>query len=434
MGIDRTSRLVISALLTGVFVLMSAPNAAADQVRDDQWALQSFDAESVWEVTRGKGQTVAVIDVGMNVEHRDLVNNVVPGKDFIDGGAPAPPKGEDHGTAMAGLIAGHGHGPGNSDGVIGLAPAAKILPIRDRGWRKGGFAASIKYAVDRGASVINISQAGELPDDEEEEAEAVAYALKRNVVVVAGTGNESKSVEYPAAHPGVVAVSGIKQDGSLWEKSNYGKETLLSAPADKIVAPGGAGSAGKYILGSGTSDATAYVSASVALLRAKFPELTAGQIVNRLSETAELPPSEKGGKVPDERYGYGAIRPLAALQEDIPKGSKYGPLRVPQQLKNEIEEKKQLEEDKALEEKQDREFVILWTITGILAFLFVGGIVLIIVLIRRRRRNRNNGPGAPGVGGGYPYPPGQAPGYGMPQQQQPYAQQPSAPPQQPPYN
>jgi type VII secretion-associated serine protease mycosin len=433
MGIERTSRLVISALLTGVLVLMSAPNAAADQVRDDQWALQSLDAEAVWEVTRGKGQTVAVIDVGMNVEHRDLVNNVVPGKDFIDGGTLAPPKGEDHGTAMAGIIAGHGHGPGNRDGVIGLAPEAKILAIRDTGQRKDGFAASIRYAVDRGASVINISQAGGTAVDKAAEENAIAYALKRDVVVVAGTGNDGRPVDYPAAYPGAVAVSGLKQNGNFWEGSNRGKETLLSAPAEDVVSTGGEGNS-KYRKGSGTSDATAYVSACVALLRAEFPNLTAGQIVNRLSETAELPPAEKGGKLPDERYGYGAIRPLAALQEDIPKGSKYGPLRVPQQLKNEIEEKQQLEEDKALEEKQDREFVILWTITGILAFLFVGGIVLIIVLIRRRRRNRNNGPGGPGAGGGYPYPSGQVPGYGMPQQQQPYAQQSSAPPQQPPYN
>jgi type VII secretion-associated serine protease mycosin len=435
MGIKATLRVVASAALTGALVFASAPNAAADQVRDDQWALKSLEAESIWKLTKGRGQTVAVIDTGVNAEHPDLKGNVLKGKDFVDGGSTAPDAGEDHGTAMAGAISARGHGQGNGDGVIGLAPEAKILPIRDEGTREDGFAASIRYAVDRGASVINISLSGDPAEEREAEEAAVAYALKRDVVIVAGTGNDGGPVGYPAAYPGVVAVSGVNQDGSFWDKSNRGKETLISAPAEKIVSTGGRGDASRYRLGTGTSDSTAYVSATVALLQSKFPDLTAGQVVNRLTKTAETPAGESSSKLPDERFGYGAIRPLAALQKDIPKGPKYGPLTLPLDIKNEIEAAKQAKEDKALEEKQDREFVILWTITGILAFLFVGAIVLTIVLIRRSRRNRNNGPGGPGAPGGYPYPPHQAPGYGMPQQQQPYVQQQMpAPPQQPPNN
>src|SRR5690606_21025472 len=87
MGITRALRVFSSAALTGAMIFASAPNAAADQVRDDQWALKSLDAESIWKTTKGKGQTVAVIDNGVNADHLDLKGNVLEGKDFVDGGA-----------------------------------------------------------------------------------------------------------------------------------------------------------------------------------------------------------------------------------------------------------------------------------------------------------------------------------------------------------
>ncbi|OEU87195.1 hypothetical protein DB35_27295 [Streptomyces abyssalis] len=434
MGITRTLRVVSSAALTGALVFTSAPNASADQVRDDQWALKSLEADAIWKTTRGKGQTIAVMDNGVNANHPDLKGNVLKGKDFIDGGSTAPAPGESHGTSMASLIAGHGHGPGSADGVMGLAPEAKILPIVDDGSRENGSAASIRYAVDRGASVINISQSGSTSVPEE--AKAIEYALKNDVLVVAGAGNTGAQVRYPAAYPGVLAVSAVEQDGAFWPKSNRGPQVRLSAPGSRIVSAGAPDNLDGYGRASGTSDATAYVSAAAALLQSKYPDLTVGQIANRLTKTAGMPASEKGGKLPDERYGYGSIRPLAALQEDVPKGSKYGPLSVPEQLKTEekfaeeIAEKKR--ESKAQQAESDKEAVILWIITGVLALLLIGAIVLTIVLVRRRKKNRNNGPGAPGGPG---YPPGQAPGYGQfPPQQGPYAQQPTAPPQQPPYN
>ncbi|QPP08617.1 type VII secretion-associated serine protease mycosin [Streptomyces bathyalis] len=431
MGITRTLRVVSGAVLTGALLFSSAPNAAADQVRDDQWVLKSLDTESIWKTTKGKGQTVAVIDDGVNPNHPDLKGNVLKGKDFLDGGSAAPKPGDYHGTAMASLIAGHGHGPRNAQGVLGLAPESKILPIRDYGSGGKGDGASIRYAVDHGATVVNISQGG--TSSSQEEAEAVAYALKKNVLVVAAPGNSAGPVEYPAAYPGAVAVTAVGESGTLWPKSSHGPKTMLSAPGAKIVHAGGPSNLNGYGIGSGTSDSAAYVSATAALLKAKYPDLSAGQIVNRLTKTAEMPASEKGAKLPDERYGYGSIRPLAALQNDIPKGSKYGPLSVPQQLKNEEKVAEKERESQAQQEQADREFVIIWSVIGVMALLLVVGIVLLVAR-SRRKKNRTNGPGGPGMpGGGYPYPPG--PGYGQPpHQQQPYAPQPTAPPQQPPYN
>jgi type VII secretion-associated serine protease mycosin len=434
MVIRRVLRAVSGAALAGSLLFASAPHVAADQVRDDQWALDSLQAQSVWQVTKGKGQVVAVIDDGVNAQHVDLKGNVLKGKDFIDGGSATPENGDEHGTGMASIIAAHGHGPRGRDGVIGLAPEAKILPIRDQGQRSDGYAASIRYAVDHGATVINISQKQDgPPTDQTVEEKAIGYALKNNVVIVAGTGNDGGPVGYPAAFPGVVAVTGTDQSGEFWDGSSHGKETLLSAPAVKIVS---AGNADDYRMATGTSDATAYTSAAVALLRSEFPDLTAGQIVNRLTKTAAVPASVEKNTLPDDRYGYGMIRPLAALTADIAQGSKWGPLSVPTSAKEETAQKQRLEESQKMQAQADRKAVIIWSVIGVVV-LTVIAVVVFLIINSRRRKNRNGGPGGSAAPGGYSasYPPHQVPGYGYPpHQQQPMPPQHSAPPQQPPYN
>src|ERR1044072_1978501 len=128
MRFTRALRAAGCGMLTGALLFAAAPLSAADQVRDDQWALKALNAESVWKFSKGQGVTVAVIDDGVNASHVDLQGNVLEGKDFMDGGSATPDSGDDHGTAMASIIAGHGHG--TNDGVIGLAPEAKNLPIQ----------------------------------------------------------------------------------------------------------------------------------------------------------------------------------------------------------------------------------------------------------------------------------------------------------------
>ncbi len=439
MATMRTLRTASGAALAAALLFASAPHATADQVRDDQWALNTLQAKSVWQVTKGKGQVIAVIDSGVDDNHPDLKGSVLKGKDFIDGGSAAP-EGKDHGTSMAADIAGHGHGPGHDDGVIGLAPEAKILPIRDDGARVGRYAPSIRYAVDHGATVINISQKHPNAPTGQAMQKAISYALQRNVVIVASTGNEGGSVGYPAALPGVVAVSGVAKDGTFWENSSTGKQTLLSAPAEGIVSAGNSESG--YVIGTGTSDATAYTSAAVALLKSKYPDLSAGQIVNRLTKTAVVPGSTKHIGNPDERFGYGAIRPLVALTADIPKGSTWGPLTVPTALKKKAEAEAQKKREQADiakgQEQADQKAVIIWSVIGAFALVLIVVVVLVIVMVRRKKHRNNGpgGPGGPGAYGGYPYPPTQPQGYGgyPPHQQQPMPPQPSAPPQQPPYN
>ncbi|WP_441349208.1 S8 family serine peptidase, partial [Streptomyces sp. NTH33] len=106
-------------------------NALADGIRAQQWGLDALHTQEAWRTTKGKGITVAVLDTGVEADHPDLVGNVLPGKDMIGFGARrGDPAWAVHGTAMAGIVAGHGHGPGNADGVLGIAPEAKILPVR----------------------------------------------------------------------------------------------------------------------------------------------------------------------------------------------------------------------------------------------------------------------------------------------------------------
>ena len=122
---------LVSVALAASLALVPSTVAHADGIRDQEWALDAMHTQEVWQTTKGKGITVAVLDTGVEADHPDLTGNVLPGKDMVGFGAkPGDRSWARHGTAMAGIIAGHGHGPGDTDGVIGIAPEAKILPVR----------------------------------------------------------------------------------------------------------------------------------------------------------------------------------------------------------------------------------------------------------------------------------------------------------------
>ncbi|MEZ0094027.1 S8 family serine peptidase [Streptacidiphilus sp. EB129] len=313
-----------------MFVVLTMQAACADQVRDAQWPLTAFRTQAqVWPQSTGKGVIVAVIDGGVRATHQDLIGQVQGGKDFVHGGNGWHDyDATGHGTAMASLIAGHGHGAQGVEGIKGLAPGATILPltvaIGSSSALDSQTADAIHYAVEQGAAVINMSYGSAYPDTTERAA--IAYAESHNVVLVAGAGNDGLQVDnYPAAYPGVVSVGAADENGAVWSKSDYGHSLVLTAPGVRIVAAG-ANSDSEYRLSDGTSDATAYVSAAAALLRSKYPNLTAGQIVNRLVKTAIDPNAAAGQTAPDPHFGYGIIRPDAALSSTIPPGPSAGPL------------------------------------------------------------------------------------------------------------
>jgi type VII secretion-associated serine protease mycosin len=427
MSFTRTLRAVGGAVVAGALLFGTAPVASADKIRDDQWPLEAFDAEAVWKESTGKGVTVAVIDKGVDGTHPDLEGNVLPGKKLLGGRADQESV-DDHGTAMAAIIAGHGHGPGGEDGVKGLAPDAKILPIdmyQEDGSDlaiNGGLAEALTYAVDQGATVVSMSFDSLIVGDKTKKA--ISYALAKDVILVAAAGNESSDeLNMPAGYPGVVSVGAVGKNLAVWEDSNHSPDLMLTAPGVYIRS---ASVTTPYQLANGTSDATAYVSGAAALLRSRFPDLTAGQIVNRLVKTTTLPESKKGIKLPDPYYGYGIIRPYSALTEDIPAGPKNGPLKMPKTSEEPGANGSDAASNQAEPEEKGLSTASM-VIIGLGALAVVAIIVVVLAL-----RNRRNGPppGGPGdFGSGAPGYPPQGPG-GYQQQPGSHGAYPTGPPDQ----
>jgi type VII secretion-associated serine protease mycosin len=262
------------------------------------------------QLSQGQGITVAVIDSGISADHPDLSGNVLPGTDVVVGGSGNGWGDVDgHGTGMAGLIAAHGHGSGNGDGALGMAPKAKILPIRINTTNAGSgdsvaMAKAVDFAVERGAKIISISQR----TTANQAYEAVQRALKANVMVVASAGNRptEEFIGDPAAWPGVVAVGAVGKDGKIADVSVRGRQMMLSAPGVDIATTG---KGTTYRAGTGTSDSAAIVSGVAALVWSKYPNLTAAQLAEHLTTTA----TDKGAAGRDEEYGFGIINPVKAL-------------------------------------------------------------------------------------------------------------------------
>lgn len=315
----------LGGLLAAALVLVPTTTAHADAIRDRQWALDALHTDRIWPTTRGAGVTVAVLDTGVEADHPDLHGNVLEGKDLVGFGAR---EGDEawarHGTAMAGIIAGHGHGPGDGDGVLGVAPEAKILPVRviledkdparakARSSRGNALAEGIRWAADHGADVINLS----LGDDsasahpEPGEDEAIQYALRKGVVVVASAGNGGEKgdrISYPAAYPGVIAATAVDRYGTRAPFSTRRWYAAVSAPGVDVII---ADPDHKYYEGWGTSAASAFVSGAVALLKAAHPDLTPAQVKRLLEDTARNAPAS--GR--DDSRGYGFIDPAAAIE------------------------------------------------------------------------------------------------------------------------
>lgn len=306
----RVVSAVAAGLLAAIASLALPSPAMADRIRDQQWHLSFLDIASAHKISQGEGITVAVIDTGISNTHPDLTGNVLQGLDVVTGGTGNGWGDADgHGTGMAGLIAAHGHGAGNGDGALGMAPKAKILPIRIMTTGEGAgdstaMANAVDAAVQRGAKIISISQR----TTADKAYDAVQRALKANVIVVAGVGNRPRDefIGDPAAWPGVVAVGAVGKDGNVADVSVRGRALAIVAPGVEIASTSkGTG----YRAGTGTSDSTAIVSGIAALVWAKYPDLTATQVVEHLYSTA----TDKGPAGRDTEYGFGIVNPVKAL-------------------------------------------------------------------------------------------------------------------------
>ncbi|GAA4209194.1 type VII secretion-associated serine protease mycosin [Actinocatenispora rupis] len=306
------------SLAGGVLAAVLAPGVAnAQTVREGQWYLDYLNIPQAQRISNGSGVTVAVVDSGVDASHPDLAGSVLTGASFGNAqGRPATEDTDGHGTGMAGIIAGRG---GDDRHETGVAPGVKILPVRTSTTSDNdpdATAQAIRWAVDHGADVINVSQGGN--ESTPAEVSAVHYAEVHNVVVVGAAGNTDAgidSIAAPGRLKGVLNVTGVDRSGTFWSGSAQGKYAALSAPAVKIIGPSPTSVyKSGYSEGTGTSAAAAIVSGVAALVRAKYPSMDAANVINRIVRTA----TDRGPKGWDQQYGFGIVNPVGALTADVP--------------------------------------------------------------------------------------------------------------------
>ncbi|MEU3218337.1 type VII secretion-associated serine protease mycosin [Streptomyces sp. NPDC006971] len=378
-----------------------------------QWHLDAMKAEEMWKSSMGKGVIVAVIDSGVDPSNPDLVGQVLKGKNLepdVAGDEHTDYNG--HGTSMAGLIAGTGQSHGGN-GAFGLAPGVKILPVR---MPKSGVGANqeaenekfnkaapiaIRYAVERGAKVINISlgtYAGS-----QALTNSVKYALDHGSLVFAAAGNSgdgANRIEYPSGTPGVVGVGAVDQNAKKTGESQYGPQIDFTAPGIDMVHPCKGGT--QLCKTSGTSDATALVSASAALIWSKHPGWTNNQVLRVMLNTAGAP---SGGSKRSDYVGYGAVRPRIALKNpgdpgpadvyplpDLAAAESPSPSSKPSQ---ETGGSAGGEKPTAASVSDESRNGGLWVGLGIGAVAIVGAVSAFLVIRSRRRRAASAAPPPP---------------------------------------
>jgi len=314
-----------------------------DDVRQHEYWLTDYRIVDAWKQSTGSGVTVAVIDTGVDGTHPDLVDNVLEGYDASGEGSPNGWQGLGvepmHGTEVASLIAGHGHNvsgipkiagqPGKPAGVIGVAPDAKILPISLNMVSNAEksideqIPAAVRYAVDHGAQVINLSIGSNKTTWPKSWDDAFAYAEEKGVVVVASAGNRGSGITQvgaPATIPGVLTVGGVdRQREASKGSSTQGISIGVTAPSNDMIA---AAPGNKYMIWSGSSASAPLVSGLAALIKSKYPNLSAAQIIQRITESAD----DTGATGRDPVYGFGIINPLMALDPSTPQDATENPL------------------------------------------------------------------------------------------------------------
>jgi thermitase len=275
---------LFAGLLAGaaLFVAPSggAPTASADgwsKPNDPgfstQWGLKQTRVDQVWNTVRGNNRViVAVLDTGVN-PLPDLRTRMLPGYDFVNGDSnPADDNG--HGTMAAGVVAAGGH---NRTGVAGICWNCRILPVKVLNAKGSGsytaIAQGIRFAADRGASVISLSLGGSA--DSSILRDAVTYAEQKGALIVAAAGNRGVSApHYPAAIPSVLSVGGVTVTGARYSWSNYGSWVDVTAPGCN-PAQGPSGAIGQYC---GTSSAAPFVAGVAGLLASLPSKPTAAEL------------------------------------------------------------------------------------------------------------------------------------------------------------
>jgi hypothetical protein len=329
-----------AGLVAALGLLPALPAAAAvdapgDSIRDTQeWVFSMLNVQPAWQVTEGAGATVAVIDSGVDGDVSVLSGGTVISGPDLTGlhTSPQNPNWGDHGTWMASIIAGHGT-DGGYDGVMGIAPQAKILSIRvipdkgDPGYRayndepeqtiQDELANGIMAAVKDHAQVISMSIGYSAPSSVVRSA--ITYAYQHGTVLVASSGNSGGNdtrhgkgspgmapVSFPAEYPGVLGVGAVTIAGTPASFSSGNLSVQVAAPGKGVPAQGRNGS---YYTVDGTSPACALVAGVAALIKSRYPGISPAQVAEALRTSAQQTPAGSY----DVNTGFGIVNAGAAL-------------------------------------------------------------------------------------------------------------------------
>ncbi len=298
----------------------TGPKITNDPMSGSQWGLSLMKITAAWKKTTGEGSLkVAVVDTGIAMDHPDLVNtSFVDGVSFVKG-APAYYDEHGHGTHVTGLIAATTN---NNIGIAGLAWKVSVMPVRVAD-RRGvtdnmRIAEGISYAANHGAKLINVSLYAQ--EGTKTLYNTIDYATRvKGCTVVASTGTGAKEkVGYPAAYPGVIAVSAVDQDlqpaffarnGSEVDIAAPGQDVISTIPFNSVVAPTNRSGYGTL---NGTSMSTGYVTGCAALLLSYDSSLRPEQVYKRLAGSATKVKA-MGGISKTSQYGYGIVNAASAL-------------------------------------------------------------------------------------------------------------------------
>ncbi|MFG3688062.1 S8 family serine peptidase [Micromonospora sp. NPDC047740] len=287
------------------------------------WELAAMSVPAAHKISKGEGVTVAVIDTGIRTDHKALRGRATEGTDFLGETDQNESWYGRHGTSMA-------------SSVLDVAPAAKVLGLRairddedpdfqtwleqmesygenpEKEKREGlALERAIRAATDKGAKVISMSLGSEsgFASYVDDQAEAIAYALSKGVVVIAAAGNEGdelNELSYPAAYPGVIAVGAATPQGTRAEFSQVHNYVDVVTPGVEIYSAYMSGGRKKV---QGTSSATALAAGVAALIVSKYPDLSPRQVEQLLQRTAS---THRKGHNP--QTGYGMVDAEAALR------------------------------------------------------------------------------------------------------------------------